>query len=186
MTFINRIKHKYTLLLAIMLILGLALQMGIGGVFAENEKATTTKGTDGYIYFDLAAGNVTITDTTYTGSVYVNGVETEVTGDHSKENKYYVYQSNTKDESSGAHYNKTGYESNSEFNDGKDNGANCRIPVYPRVQNEGKSWTDYITNNTDVKEVSRAWERAATTSGRTALGVQKSFCYIDRKLYYFR
>lgn len=168
MTFMNRIKHKYTLLLAIMLILGLALQMGIGGVFAENEKATTTTGEDGYIYFDLAAGNVNIGKNTYSGYVYVGGTATKVEGIHSETNKYYVYQSNITDASSEAHYINTGYQSKTEFGDGSDKGSNCRIPVYPRVQNDNKSWTDYITNNTDVKEVSEKWGNAAAASGRTA------------------
>lgn len=169
MTFMNRIKHKYTLLLAIMLILGLALQMGIGGVFAENEEATTKYGSNDYIYFDLAAGNVNIGKDAYSGYVFVNGNKTEVKGTHRADNKYYVYQSNMTDKSSEAYFTKTGYKDTTEFGDGSKNGANCRIPVYPRVQNEGKLWTDYITNNTDVKEVSRAWESATTTSsGRTA------------------
>ena len=38
------------------------------------------EGDSGYIYFDLAAGNVKIEKTTYSGYVFVKGVKTLVTG----------------------------------------------------------------------------------------------------------
>ena len=53
------------------------------------------KGDDNYVYFDLAAGNVTVNASTYTGYVFVNG-QTEakpISGTHKSGNKYYVYQS---------------------------------------------------------------------------------------------
>ena len=50
-------------------------------------------GDPSYIYFDLAAGNVTIGKSTYTGYVFVDGAATEVKGTHGDSNKYYVYQS---------------------------------------------------------------------------------------------
>ena len=205
----NQIKRTCALLLAIVLTLGVALQSGIGGVFAEHTQETeqiteptiepimepkdetetagyrevvsyaetktekaevmaerteavTEDGKDAYIYFDLAAGNVNIGKTTYTGYVFVNGTQTKVTGQHKAENKYYVYQSNSKNKS------ETGYVSD-DFNKTK-----CRIPEYTRVHTnvdvEGKTvstkWTNFITNNTDVYDVSTKWADAAKASDR--------------------
>ncbi len=175
----NRNKRICTALMATVLVLAVVLPMGIGGVFAESAEQVgeyvtslfaatkTTIGSSDYIYFDLAAGNVDITDTTYTGWVFVGGTETKVTGPHAKTNKYYVYQSNLTDKAD------TGYATTTDFN----NKTNCRIPVYKRVKTtvDGveKLWTEYITNNANVKAVSETWETAATNySGRTALGAQ--------------
>lgn len=239
----NRIKRVCALLLAIMLAVGVALQPGIGGVFANKTEQTeqitepatepitepmmepaaepiTEPATDlaeepvaepatdlaaepvtepteeptpdlaaepvtepmeepvpdlaaepvaepatdsvteesGYIYFDLAAGNVTIGKSTYSGSVFVDGDVKPVSGTHAAENKYYVYQSTE------ANRLETGYEKTDDYT----NKTNCRIPVYNRVQNGEILWTDYVTNNTDVKKVSENWENAAAASGRTA------------------
>lgn len=117
-------------------------------------------GDPSYIYFDLAAGNVTIGKSTYTGYVFVNGVVTEVKGTHVDGNKYYVYQSTDLNKEN------TGYEKKEEMNDS----SKCRIPVYNRVNHDGRPWTAYVTNNTDVYSVSRNWETAAANSGRTATG----------------
>lgn len=117
-------------------------------------------GDSSYIYFDLAAGNVTIGKSTYTGYVFVNGVVTEVKGTHVDGNKYYVYQSTDLNKEN------TGYEKKEEMNDS----SKCRIPVYNRVNHDGRPWTAYVTNNTDVYSVSRNWETAAANSGRTATG----------------
>ncbi len=166
----NRNKRICTALLAMVLVLAAALPTGIGGVFAESaEKVSeyvtslfaaekTTIGSDDYIYFDLAAGNVNIGKTTYTGWVFVGGTPTKVTDAHSETNKYYIYQSNLSDKAD------TGYATTTDFS----NKTNCRIPVYNRVKTtvDGveKSWTEYITNNTKVKEISRAWDVAAKDS----------------------
>ena len=106
----------------------------------------------GYIYFDLAAGNVTIDGTNYSGRIYVNGTARDVTGPHSDENRYYVYQS------SGLRpeFNKdnTGYASEADFN-AKDR---CRIPEYEPVTYDGMLWSDWITNNTCVEDVIEIWD----------------------------
>ena len=113
-------------------------------------------GDSSYIYFDLAAGNVTIGKSTYTGYVFVDGAATEVKGTHGDSNKYYVYQSTDVNKAD------TGYAKKEDF----DAKQNCRIPVYNRVNHDGQSWTAYVTNNTDVKAVSTNWETAAANSGR--------------------
>lgn len=127
------------------------------------------EGDSGYIYFDLAAGSVKIEKTTYSGYVFVKGVAKPVTGDHKPDNKYYVYQSNEKNKE------ETGYETLDNLN----NKTGCRIPKYTRVETSAggqkKSWTDYVTNNTDVKEVSSSWEAAAKDSGRTSTGNNITF-----------
>lgn len=204
----NKIKRTCALLLAIVLTLGVVLQSGIGGVFAEHTQETeqTTESTiepatepedetetagysevagyaetetektetmavtdpNDYIYFDLAAGNVTIGSSTYTGSVFVNGTETLVTGEHNAENKYYVYQSNLTDSSSAGYYKNTGYKNTDDCAKHK----NCTVPSYPRVSYNGEPWTEFIENNDNVKKVSEAWETAAPNFGRKALGEQ--------------
>jgi len=120
---------------------------------------------DEYIYFDLAAGNVTIGAKTYSGKIYVNGVAKDVNGTHDSTNKYYIYQSTEANRADTGYEDDTAYKANS----------GCRVPVYKRVMYEGKPWTEYITNNTDVKAVSEAWETAAKEAGRTAVGEQVSF-----------
>lgn len=96
-------------------------------VFAEGEEVE-------YIYFDLAADNVTINASTYKGSVYVNGVKTDVTGTHSSENHYYVYQSTTANKSDTGYLN--GYP------------GKITLPEYGRVKaSNDESWGEFITNH---------------------------------------
>lgn len=125
-----------------------------------------------YIYFDLAAGNVNITGTTYTGAVYVNGTATTVTGTHEDTNHYYVYQSSTVTGSVGLK-ELTGYATQADF----EARQNCRVPQYPEVTCDGKSWTEYITNNTDDNTVRTVWascaeavKRSSTDNSIKALG----------------
>ena len=123
-----------------------------------------------YIYFDLAAGSVTINASTFTGYVYVNGINTKVTGTHSSGNHYYVYQSTA------ANRSTTGYLNTS----GKVEGTPV-LPVYERVTYKGESWGEFITNHpgdtgvstnieadnsgaTSVEQVIDAWEAAVGTS----------------------
>lgn len=119
---------------------------------------------DEYIYFDLAAGSVTIGAKTYSGKIYVNGVAKDVNGTHDSTNKYYIYQSTE------ANRAYTGYADDDAYT----YKTGCRVPVYKRVMYDGKPWTEYITNNTDVKAVSEAWETAAIAAGRTAVGKQEA------------
>lgn len=105
-----------------------------------------------YIYFDLNAGNILITPTSYSGYVFVDGVETELTkewpADEIDENRYhyYVYQSTNANKAT------TGYATSL-------SGA-CRLPSYDPVKVGAKFWTDYITNNDVVEDVIEAWDTA--------------------------
>ena len=115
-------------IVAIVLLLSLALSIHI---FAADETE--------YIYFDLAAGDVTINATNYSGYVYVNINGTpqpvQVTGAHSKNNNYYVYQSSSSNRAT------TGYYEGSL--DGK-----FRLPEYDRVvASNGTKWNEYITDH---------------------------------------
>lgn len=132
--------------------LAIQLQKYLAALLGLDEPQVLVEG--GYIYFDLAAGNVTFNKSNYEGYVFVGGSATKVTGTHAAGNKYYVYQS------TGANRAETGYESDTEYSAG-----NCRIPEYPRVRNG--AWGSYITNNTDVRKVSETWETDAAASGRT-------------------
>ena len=111
---------------------------------------------DQYIYFDMSAGEVEIKGATYSGFVYVNGVATKVSGDHKSGNEYYVYQSSERQTS--ANKNNTGWVS--AINKGQ-----CRLPVYPAVMHNGKTWAEYITNNTVVEDVIEAWDNKGNTAG---------------------
>jgi len=158
-------------MLAISLTLGVVPKLNIGEVFAENAEGvgSSVENTEGsadinpndYIYFDLAAENVTIGATSYSGAIYIGGIKTPVTGTHLPENKYYIYQS------TGENQANTGYVTSEDEANKK-----CTVPSYPRVSYGGKSWSEYITNNTSVTAVSNAWETAAVDSGRKPLGAQ--------------
>lgn len=94
-----------------------------------------------YIYFDLAAGNVTVTGDTYTGYVYVNKNGTpeiaELTGEHVKDNNYYVYQSSSMNRTTSGYY------------EGSLDG-DFKLPEYDRVvtNDEKKTkWYEYITDH---------------------------------------
>ncbi|MBQ8592905.1 MAG: InlB B-repeat-containing protein [Bacteroidaceae bacterium] len=109
------------------------------------------------IYFDLAAGNVAINGTNYSGNIYVNGVSKPVTGTHSADNTYYVYQSTTSTDEKFQKFNKdnTGYATEADFT----NKQNCRIPKYDPVKApDGRLWSDFITNNTSVETVIETWD----------------------------
>ncbi len=125
----------------------LAVLLAVDGTEVQADPET------GYIYFDLAAGNVEIGKSGYSGYIYIEGVATAVTGTHDDNNKYYIYQTSAGKEK------ETGYIT-------KDKTNFC-IPEYSRVEYDGEPWTDYITNNTKVKEVSINWDTAAANSSRT-------------------
>ncbi len=116
---------------------------------------------DGIIYFDLNAGNVTIDGSNYTGYRF-DGTDTakEVTGTLEAGQSYYVYQSNATNK------NQTGL-----INNGTEDQPvyEIQLPSYSGVTINNQSWGDYITNNTDVKAVINAWNKAYKDD-RTATG----------------
>ncbi len=167
----NRNKRIGNILLAVLLTLGVALSLGIGGAFAKISEIMTAGEPYSYIYFDLAAGNVIIGKNSYSGWIYVDGVAKEVKNETTRtgNEKFYVYQSNpSASESSPTHPKNTGYKTETELKAK----TNCRVPSYLRVQYAGEAWTEYITNNTNVEKVSQNWETAAEDSGRKPLGEQ--------------
>ncbi len=131
-----------------------------GGLLRAADGAETpapaSDGTGETVYLDLAAGDVTIGASTYSGKVYVGGEPKDITGKHEANNRYYIYQSTA------ANKAETGYVDNEAYNSN-----DCTVPEYKRVEVGTKLWTDYITNNTEVKEVSEAWDNAAGASQRT-------------------
>lgn len=101
------------------------------------------------IYFDLAAGCVELNESTYSGHVFVDGEAKKITGTHSPNYKYYVYQSATTNRAA--------------------TGITPR-PTYQRVTYDEKSWGEFITNSgtplkdtdTDfVEKVIHAWDNKA-------------------------
>ena len=128
-----------------------------------------------YIYFDLAAGNVTITDQTYKGSVYATKASTgkreaiEISGTISAGQSYYVYQSCITDVNKSSKNYKAGYDGYDDNKTKKFTG-DFTLPSYPPVTYKGQLWSDFITNNTYVdgdeeingkKGVIQAWDNAA-------------------------
>ena len=109
-----------------------------------------------YIYFDLAAGNVDIGSSTYSGKIFVNGVAKKVSGNHNDKNVYYVYQSSSSTDEKHKLFTaiNTGYANDSDYS----NKENCRIPEYKGVTCNGKTWAEYITNNQSVEEVIEMWD----------------------------
>ncbi len=121
------------------------------------------------IYFDLAAGNVDITESSYSGYVYKQVDNTtkydivNITGDHTNNPKkhYYVYQSTSSDDPQ------------------KDNRAAiwadgvCKPPKYKGITApDGRPWSEFITNNPKVESVIDIWQKGndkiATDVGRSA------------------
>ena len=109
-----------------------------------------------YIYFDLNAGDVNITPTSYSGKVYVNGVATDVTsGDKTVDIssfKFYVYQSTEANKATTGWATAIGT-------------GICRVPQYNPVKVGNKFWSEFITNNQSVEKVIEAWDNAEGTVG---------------------
>lgn len=129
-------------------------------------KAPSAGESDDYIYFDLAAGNITIDGSSYSGKIFkttttqddagesvTTTVEEEVTGTHSAGNKYYVYQST---------------EANRAFT-GSVNGT-LNLPTYDPVTYKNQPWADYISNNPVVEDVIHAWDYYKVNDGDTPKG----------------
>ncbi len=124
-----------------------------------------------YIYLDLYADYVTISNSGYSGAIFttVNGetVTTPVTGAHSPDNKYYIYQSSLSNRAT------TGMV------DGE-----MILPEYTPLEYNGKPWAEYITNNTDIEGIIAAWdsvaskERTKIYSNRIYLNTPQSTCDI--------
>lgn len=114
-----------------------------------------------YIYFDLAAGDVTINASGYTGYIFVGGNSTprKVSGVHASNNFYYVYQSSTK-ESSLYSYKNTGWLG------GTIGTGECSLPTYNPITYKEQLWSDYVTDNTVVEDVIVGWSKAVKSSGR--------------------
>ncbi|MBR6661514.1 MAG: InlB B-repeat-containing protein [Bacteroidales bacterium] len=106
-----------------------------------------------YVYFDLYAGNVSITPTSYSGYVFVNGTVRNISKSwdpaeiSENDYHYYVYQSTE------ANKSQYGYENEAAFTNGI-----CRIPKYEPVKVGNKLWSDYITNNQSVEDVIEMWD----------------------------
>ena len=105
------------------------------------------------IYFDLAAGDVTINGDNYIGSIYTNnGAKSTFSGKHDSHNRYYIYQSTTLNEFPQFDKTNTGFASQEDRNNN-----NCRIPDYNPVMVGDTLWSDWITNNTNVEKVINTW-----------------------------
>ena len=144
--------RKFSKINAFIKIFELIMLCGIMSLLLTNNVFSATADPS-YIYFDLNAGNVTISSTQYIGYIFettnVDGIlETkvvEIKGTHKSNNKYYVYQSAT--------FNKTV----TGLVDGQ-----MIIPEYEDIYVDGKLWREYISNNTDILEVIKCWDEKTT------------------------
>ena len=123
-----------------------------------------------YIYFDLRAGGVSVTSSTYTGYIYetVDGVTNKktITGSHNESNKYYVYQSTSFNE------NESGLVDGTMI-----------IPDYNPIYVGDIPWKEYISNNQDVLSVIDSWANQVTgkresTSNKITISVAGKKCDI--------
>lgn len=131
---------------------------------------TLNKETDGseYIYFDLAAGNITINGSSYSGKIFkttttqndagesVSTTTEDVTGTNSDGKKYYVYQSTEANKASTGRVNGT-----------------LILPAYDPVTYKNQPWADYISNNPVVEDVIHAWDYYKEKDGDTPIGENK-------------
>lgn len=168
---------------------GKTLTASISGTWNAGKRITYTlsKEDPNYIYFDLAAGHVSIKNVggvyKYTGYVYINTASGSptvktVTGTHAESNEYYVYQSSTISDSPGYHKGWTGDVDAT----GKvpAEGSVMVLPNYSEVRSpdESKTWSKYITNNKHSEEIIGLWSdiknhpltKVKRTSTTNALG----------------
>ena len=129
---------------------------------------TLNKETDGseYIYFDLAAGDITINGSSYSGKIFsttttddagksvTTTVAQLVEGTHTDGKKYYVYQSTEANKASTGRVNGT-----------------LILPTYNPVTYKNQPWADYISNNPVVEDVIHAWDYYKVNDGDTPKGV---------------
>lgn len=131
----------------------------------ETEAPTT-------IYFDLAAGNVSISpgENKVIGFVYEKGKTepVEKTYTHQGGNNYYIYQS-------------TGTKRTAENPTGVMDGETVILPVYDRVMYGTQFWSEYITNNPSVENVIEAWDDIDGSGGKAVrkVGREHTDKYID-------
>lgn len=147
------ISHKKTVLLLLVFVCMIVTLVSVGVLIHAAQDEVE------YIYFDLAAGNVSITGNAYTGYAYQKNGEadfvlTEIKGSLQKNQEYYVYQS------VGGASAPDGY-----FVVNADDSKTFTLPQRTPISIDGKMWHEYVTNNTDVNGVITAWK---TYSNRTA------------------
>lgn len=148
MLFKGRLK-KLNIFVFVALFLAVAALFGAGtAIYAAVSDAEPE-----YIYFDLAAGNVEINGSSYTGCAYkYNGSTYEnvtISGTIGENQAYYVYQS------VGGSSAPDGY-----FTEDDSGNKTFTIPQRTPVKIEAKPWADYITNNSDVEDVINGWKTA--------------------------
>lgn len=131
-----------------------------------------------YIYMDLAAGPVTVTGKSYTGSVFVNGEVRTIAGTISEGQEYYVYQScvtdlnNTDAAVNGKRNYKVGWSGYDEEN--QQGTGEFTLPSYPAVEYDGRLWSDFITNNDNVEKVIEAWDDTKGANGNEGASAAKA------------
>ncbi len=121
-----------------------------------------------YIYFDLAAANVLINGNEYNGARFSpdDNSLVEVKGTIQPGEEYYVYQSTPANRAKIWTKDETGKL------------LTFTRPEYEDVvvESSGKSWKEFITNNSSVEDVIDNWKTAAE-----AAGMQPADHYIDVK-----
>ncbi|MBR5611493.1 MAG: InlB B-repeat-containing protein [Bacteroidales bacterium] len=131
----------------------------------------------GYIYFDIAAGNVTIEGNSYSGKVFVavagDTVAQVISGVHESGNKYYIYQSCVTEVNKNKGNFKVGYPGYDNKN--KKGTGKLTLPTYPEVMyDETTRWRDFITNNSNVESVIEAWDNSTGANSNSSIDNTKA------------
>lgn len=141
-----------------------------GNVWQSGKRITYTiaKSPSYSVYLDLALGDITITPTSYSGKININTggsmstmtiSKSGLTTEQIKALKFYVFQSNNASSTSpGYHKGYTGgLDVNADGSFAPADGSVLELPNYPEVTCNGKSWSEYITNNPNSKDVIDNW-----------------------------
>ena len=107
----------------------------------------------GNVYFDIAAGNITINASTFTGYQYDrNGSIIPISGTHEAANQYIVYQSTP------------------DLRTSRTDFSTSWIPTYTRIEANDMSWAEFIKNNSEFEAVVNTWAERAVNQGRAVTG----------------
>ena len=133
-------------------------------VFDPKMSATAT--CEGYIYFDLRAGNVSISSSGYSGAAYgLDGTSVTVSGSHTTTNCYFVYQ--TTDAFVTAQATLYANDPNSITATTVTTGG---TEVYYQSYTSLSDTTDGFVDKADMATVISDWATAASNGGRVATG----------------
>lgn len=131
-----------------------------------------------YVYLDLAAGEVKITGSSYSGYVFVGEEPEKIAGTIAAGQEYYIYQSCVSEANKDSKNYKVGWSS---YDKEQQQGTGIlTLPSYPLVTykdpltGEEQLWSDFITDNDNVEKVIEAWDDSKGANGNTGFAAGKA------------